>query len=92
MRLETSTSNNEMDEVRAVKTRRRKKMVETTTVPGNLENKIGRVLKTRPAPAWGSKPKVKIIGKIIRAEKRETRTVILLTISPVFGMSSVDFI
>jgi 3-dehydroquinate dehydratase len=53
MRLETKTSNNEMEEVRAVNTRRRKNTVEITTVPGSLEKRIGRVLNTKPAPPWG---------------------------------------
>ena len=92
IKFEMSTSKREIDEVSAVNRRSKKKVVEITTVPGSLEKRTGSVLNTRPAPASGSKPNVKIIGKIIKAENKETRTVIDATIAPVLGMSSDDFI
>ena len=90
MRLATNTSNREMDEVREVKTNNAKKVVEIIKLPGSLAKRIGRVLNTNPAPACGCIPKVKIIGKIIIADIRETKTVILLTIKLVFAIFSDD--
>ena len=48
----------EIDEVSAVKTRRTKKIVERTRVPGNWAKRTGSVLKTRPGPSAASILKV----------------------------------
>src|ERR1700722_2440692 len=79
----TSTSITEIVEVKAAKTTRIKNVVESKTVPGSLLKSTGRVLNRRPGPSWGEKWKVKIMGKIIKAARIETKIVIEATVKEV---------
>ena len=53
----------------------------------NLASK-GKVLKIKPSPACGSKPKVNTMGKIVMAMSMEARRFATTTMAAVFGTSS----
>jgi len=89
MKLADTASTIAMAEVRAVNTNSIKKLVEMIRAPGNFANKTGSVLKTRPGPLPGVKPKVNMIGNIVSPARIDIMTIITPMIALVFGISSV---
>src|SRR4051794_6642747 len=76
IKFATTTSTRAMADVRAVKTKRIKNVVEIKRAPGSLAKSTGNVLKTSPGPLSGANPKVKITGKIVIAANSETTMII----------------